>query len=257
MDLSYAPVHEALHQQAASLLASTGNALEDTSAVDSTLAGLVSASHLNHDALSLALMHVGSHVTAATLQSYSHSGLLRAMRAAVGSAAQQRGTSPLAVVAQLSQRYLTLCTAESAAIGMFDGSVVLSGAASGISGADGPGAGSQTSAHASAEVLAAPVMIRRGLGVATLRGMAHPGVQMLQHTQAPVEDKRWHVSALLQAAAAAAGPVMLRWPLGMLTAADVPLSAACSAVARAVVVGVPSGPFPMPPTVQQAQVRPH
>lgn len=118
-DLSYAPVHEALHEQAVSLLASSSGTPQDTSALDCILPGILSAAHLNHDALALALMHVGSTVAAATLQSSSRSALMHTIHSAITGAAQQRGLSPLVVAAQLSQRYLTLYTSESAAIGMY------------------------------------------------------------------------------------------------------------------------------------------
>jgi hypothetical protein len=246
MDESYASVHEALHDQAKLLLAGTGSTAGNMTALDCVLPGLLSAVHLDYDNLSRALMHIGCTVTPATLQSSSRSIIMSTIRSAITSAAQQRGVPLLAVAAQLSQRYHTLCTSANPAIGLFDAPMGDTKAFSGMNYTDRTGS-------ARRHPLTAPVVIRRGLGVSTLGTVMHPGVQMLQHV-GHVVDKKWHMRALLQAAAAAAGPVMLRWPLWMVPAADVPLRAACVAVARAVVLGVPSDLNPVSPSDQKAQV---
>lgn len=247
MDVPHSPVHEVLHQQASSLLSSSNSSLGDAAALECILPGLVSASHIKHDALALALMHIGSSATATALQSSSRTAILRTLRSAITSAAQQRGLSPLTLASQLGQRYLTLCASESAAIGMFD-------APGGGTSARAAGGGVSTPSHLYTGALSAPVVLRRGLGVATLRSIAHPGVTMLQCVRPPTDDRQWHMRALLQETAAVAGPVMLKWPWAMVSSADVQLSAACAAVAKAVVVGVPSSPFPTSSSLQQAQV---
>jgi hypothetical protein len=228
MDVAHAPVHAALHEQACVWLAESCG-VAAAGVLDAALPALLSAAHLRRATLALALLHIGCSVPVATLATTPRDALLATVRGAVEQAARQRSASPLAVAAQLAQRYASLRAAESAAVGFVE-------------------------PHGAAATPA--VAIRRGLEVSTLRAVRHPGAALLMPADASCGAGSQHaLHALLHAAAAAAGPVLLRWPLQMVPELGVQLQHACDAAARAVAAGVPCGSGPMSAERQQAQVR--
>lgn len=172
-----AHVFDKLHAEALTLLRGSTTATvpdaEQLSVLDVFLAPLLSPSHLHPDALSQALQHIGHSVAASALRSCSRGDAERHIRSAVATAARNHKVSPLQVLAQLSLRYMHVRAAEGAALALVDLS-------------EGRGD--------SADVLAAPLLLRRGVGVACLRVVTHPGAVLLRQVEPPLQVRAQLVS---------------------------------------------------------------
>eukprot|EP00892_Ulva_mutabilis_P004575 jgi/Ulvmu1/248/UM001_0252.1 len=238
-DPAAAHIFDRLHSQALHLLAASCidpvPPADGLSVLDASLPSLLSPAHFDARALSQALQHVGHTASATVLRGCSSTELARHVRAAAAAAARNHKVPPLQVLAQLCRRYMHVRAAEGAALTLVDLS-------------------HGGRADAGAAALAAPLLLRRGVGVSCVRVVAHPGSVLLKPVEPPLQDRQAALQGLLQAAVAAGGACAATWPLELVRAADVPLADAFAAMAQSIVRGVPGGPYPMQPSAENAQV---
>lgn len=177
-DPSAAFVFDKLHAQGLQLLTASCDgpvpSADELSVLDLSLPGLFSPAHFDAGALSQALQHVGHSASASTLRTCSAADLERHVRSAAAAAARQHKVSATQVLAQLSRRYMHVRASEGAALALVD---LSQGGGAEAAAAGGTGGGP----------LAAPLLLRHGLGVSCVRVLAHPASVLLKQVEPPLQ----------------------------------------------------------------------
>lgn len=187
-DPAAAHVFDRLHSQALHLLGDSctdaAAPAEGLSVLDVSLPTLLSPAHFDAGALSQALQHVGHSASASALRGCSSADLERHVRTAAAAAARHHKVTQLQVLIQLSRRYIHVRAAEGAALTLVD---------------LWHGRGAEAAEPADG-ALAAPLLLRRGVGVSCVRVAAHPGSTLLKPVEPPLQVPSPHAPLIAPAA---------------------------------------------------------